>query len=186
MRFLLLALLGVSSMAVAHPGHDQIFHSSLLAGMAHPLTGLDHLIMAVGLGLLMARSFKQGRVAGLGIFLIALLAGFALGVQHLLSNNVAEYGIVASLMVLAVALWQRVNSMFLPMLALLGVFHGMAHGNELAQGVEPALFMAGMMITLTSLYMVGLMLAGLFKQHVKLGDRAVAILASIVALLGLA
>lgn len=54
MRFLLLALLGVSSLALAHPGHEYS-HSALLADWLQQLSGLDHL--ALGLGVVLACSF---------------------------------------------------------------------------------------------------------------------------------
>ncbi|RYY79249.1 MAG: urease accessory protein [Moraxellaceae bacterium] len=186
MRFLLLALLGVSSCAMAHPGHDQFFHSSLLAGLIHPLTGLDHLTMGLGLGLLMARTFKQTRFVGFGLLLLSLVGGFAIGMQHIFADQFAEYGIMASLLVLSVALWQRSNTVFLSMITVLGVFHGMAHGNELASDVNPVWFMLGMLVSLSSLYLAGTMAARFFKQHIRLGERMAAVLAGVVALLGLA
>lgn len=186
MRLFILMLMGVSTMAFAHPGHDDMFHSALLAGMLHPLTGLDHLIMGLGLGMLMTRGFKQARYAGLALLLLALLAGFVMGYQHVLSSHVAEYGIVASLIVLAVALWQRANSVYLQMLALLGVFHGMAHGYELALNVNPVWFVLGMTISLATLYLVGTWVSRWVMQQAKFSDRTVAVLAAAVALLDIA
>lgn len=185
------SLMSLSSFALAHSDHGQLLHSSLfdsslLAGLAHPLTGLDHLIMGLGLGLLMARTFKQTRFFGLGLLLLSLVGGFIVGMQHIVAPQIAEYGIVASLLVLAVALWQRSNTVFLSMVAVLGVFHGMAHGNELSTGMSPALFILGMLVSLSALYAVGSVFGRLIKQHVKLGDRVAAVFAAVVAVMGLA
>ena len=46
--------------ALAHPGHDG---ASLAAGLAHPLTGLDHLLAMLAVGLLAAR--RGGRALAL-------------------------------------------------------------------------------------------------------------------------
>lgn len=183
MRFVLLALLAVSGTAIAHPGHDQMFHSSLLAGLAHPLTGLDHLMMGLGLGLLMARTFRQSQFMGLGLLLLSLVGGFWLGMQHVLASQFAEYGIVASLLVLAMALWQRASAAFLPLVGLLGVFHGMAHGYELPLSVNPAWFMLGMLASLGALYLVGSGFARLLKNHINVGERVAAVIAGLVAAL---
>lgn len=46
--------------------------------------------------------------------------------------NIAEYGIVASLVITAIALWTKSNRILPIAAALLASFHGMAHGVELA------------------------------------------------------
>jgi len=181
MRLWLLLLMGVSTAAFAHPGHDQMVHSSLLAGILHPFTGLDHLTMVLGLGLLMARALRVGRFIGLALLLVALVGGFMLGIQHLMNVRVAEYGILLSLVVLAMALWQRVTYVYLPFLALLGVFHGVAHGNELAAGVKPVAFMLGMMASLTLLYLSGVMIGRVLLARLPASQRIAALAAGLVA-----
>ncbi len=48
------------ALAFAHPGHDE---SGLMAGVTHPLTGIDHLLamFAVGCGLRNRRAVPGGR-----------------------------------------------------------------------------------------------------------------------------
>lgn len=185
MRFLLLTLLAVSGLAMAHPGHEYS-HSALLAGLLHPLSGLDHLTLGLGLGILLARTFKQSRFVGLGLLLLSLVGGFMLGMAQVLPGNVAEYGIIASLLILSMALWRRSNSVFLAMSAVLGIFHGMAHGSELGAGMNPFGFVLGMLLTLGTLYVVGLLAGQWMQLHLKQGTRLAALVAGGVALLGLA
>ena len=86
----------------------------------------------------------------------ALCCGFALGVMGVWTNTtMAEQGIVVSLLVLAVALWQKSRPAIFAMLALLGLFHGAAHGAEMPATLNPVLFCAGMLMTLTALYALG-------------------------------
>ncbi len=190
MRLLLILMLAVvSGTAIAHPGHglDDIGHgSAFVEGLLHPLTGLDHLAMALSLGVLLARTFNQARFYGLGLLLLSLAGGFWLGFNSKLSVNIAEYGIVASLLVLAVSLWQRSASVFLSTIALLGAFHGIAHGVEVGDGVNPFAFMLGMIITMSALYGLGVVAGRLMKNHLRFGDRITAVFAGVVALLGLA
>ncbi|AXI03458.1 HupE/UreJ family protein [Aquirhabdus parva] len=169
-----------SSFALAHPGHAG-HQAAFVEGLLHPLTGLDHLAMGLGFGLLMARTFKRARVAGLVLLMGALVAGFSLGVVGLIGADWAEYGIGASLLVLAVALWMRSHSAFLGMVATLGLFHGVAHGAEVPAGLNPAVFLAGMLVTLSGLYGVGLLLGRTLQhyasRYVKGSERLAAVLA---------
>ena len=178
-------LAGVSTSVMAHPGHAG-HGSAFVQGILHPLTGLDHLVMALSLGFLLARTFSQTRFMGLGLLALSLVGGFWLGLSNSLNVSVAEYGIVASLLVLAVSLWQRSSSVFLSGAAVLGVFHGMAHGAEVAQGVNPFAFMLGMLLTMSVLYVTGLFAGRQLKQHLPVSNKIAAVLAGVVAVLGLA
>jgi len=125
MKLMLLLLAGLTSNAVfAHAGYEH--HSSaLLSGLLHPFSGLDHLLLALGLGLLLVRSAQFARglpsAAGLGFvgLALSLLVGFGLGVQDLLPVSLTEYGIVASLLALAIALWVKQRVVALAGLSLL-------------------------------------------------------------------
>ncbi|EMH6466362.1 HupE/UreJ family protein, partial [Acinetobacter baumannii] len=91
------------ALAMAHPGQDHV-HSGFMAGFIHPFTGLDHLIMALGFGVLLWSAAKQWKIAGVITLSITLVIGFLVGAQGLVPANVAEYGIVASLIITAIAL----------------------------------------------------------------------------------
>lgn len=98
MKLMLLLLAGLTSNAVfAHAGHEH--HSSaLLSGLLHPFSGLDHLLLALGLGVLLVRSAQFARdmpsaavlfLAGmlcsmLGLYAIGLLIG---RIVHHSANN---------------------------------------------------------------------------------------------------
>ncbi|WP_260436657.1 HupE/UreJ family protein, partial [Pseudomonas aeruginosa] len=56
-----LALLAAPALAFAHPGHGE---HGLVAGLAHPLTGLDHLLAMFAVGLWAAQ--QQGAVGHSG------------------------------------------------------------------------------------------------------------------------
>lgn len=126
----------------AHSGHD---HSHFISGLLHPLTGLDHLAMLLGIGALGAWQAKQQRtqlyIGSLGILfagaLLGMMSGFAMGIEAM---------ILASLFLIAVALFFAVRGL-LPMIAALALvmFHGWAHGLEMpAAGIMT--FMPGMLM----------------------------------------
>ena len=112
--------------AMAHPGHEQ--QNSFLTGFIHPFTGIDHLTMAIAFGVLLWSAANRWKVGGLLGLVIAMIAGFSLGQLHVVSANIAEYGIVFSLSVLAIALWTKANQLFAVATMVLASFHGMAHG----------------------------------------------------------
>jgi len=67
------------------------------------------------------------------------------------------------------------------MVATLGLFHGVAHGAEVPAGLNPAVFLAGMLVTLSGLYGVGLLLGRILQhyasRYVKGSERLAAVLA---------
>ena len=181
--------LAVSSSAFAHPEHAH-WHSSFSAwqaGFIHPFTGADHMMLAIGLGMLMLR-FRHQYSALLSL-IIGLSVGFALAVHGYL-NAVAhaaqwiEYGILASVLWVAVALWQtksninthtntksssRFAQMFkatLPCVALmLSLFHGAAHGLELPPSIQSEGFFGGMLMGMGTLFLLGYGLMNMLQRH---------------------
>lgn len=194
MKILLLLLASLTSNAVfAHAGHEH--HSSaLLSGLLHPFSGLDHLLLALGLGVLLVRSAQVTRgmpsAAGLGFvgLGVSLLVGFGLGVQHLLPVSLTEYGIVASLLALAIALWVKQRVMALAGLSLLGLFHGVAHGLEVPVGQPAGLFLVGMLCSMLALYAVGLLIGRVVQHWANNGStiaaRALALVTAGAVMLG--
>lgn len=180
----LMALSFLPAIAMAHPGHDHT-HSGFWAGFIHPFTGLDHLIMAVGFGVLLWTMTKQWKILGIVGLSLSLVFGFILGAQQMIPATLAEYGIIASLIVLAVALWSK-SYRVLPFAALLmASFHGIAHGVELApQGYVIALVI-GMICGMGVLYAVGLALGALIQRHIPYGRKVISGAAAVVAVIGL-
>ncbi len=82
MKKILLATLLVlgASPALAHPGHGSAV--SFAAGVAHPLSGLDHIAVMVAVGLWAA--LKGGRALWVwpAAFVGVMLIGGALGMAH--------------------------------------------------------------------------------------------------------
>ncbi|NHB56564.1 urease accessory protein [Acinetobacter sp. 194] len=186
MKKIALALLGLVPMfAMAHPGHHH-HDANFWTGFMHPFTGLDHLMMAISFGVLMWSVAKQWKVVGALGLMTALVAGFVLGAQHLLPTAVAEYGIIASLLLLAVALWTKSNQILPIAATLLATFHGVAHGAELAMNGNIAVQILGMVAAMAAIYAVGLGLGAFIQRYVPNGKKIIGALAAIVAVIGLA
>lgn len=172
------------TLVMAHPGHHH-HDASFWTGFIHPFTGLDHLMMALSFGVLMWTVSKQWKLVGAWALVTVLVAGFALGAQGVLAGAVAEYGILASLVVLAIALWTQSNRV-LPVAAMvLATFHGVAHGAELAANGNVAVQILGMISAMAVIYAVGLGLGALISKHVPHGKKVLGTITAIVAGIGL-
>lgn len=151
-----LALALATSAAQAHPGHGA---EGLVAGLAHPFMGFDHLLAMVAVGLWSVAAFPQGkRAIGPAVFLVMLLAGAALAYAGLLLPLV-EAGVAASVFMLGVLMLgaQRVPaSLGLGLVAMGALLHGQAHGNELLAGQSFAAYAAGFMAGSALLHGLGL------------------------------
>ncbi|MCS6810836.1 MAG: HupE/UreJ family protein [Tepidimonas sp.] len=146
---------------LAHTGADAGAHHGWLAGLLHPLTGLDHLAVMVAVGLWSALSARQRWLAPLAFASVLSLG--ALAAQAGLAVPLVEPMIAASLLVVGlliaahIALPQGVVAL---LVAGFAWFHGAAHGQELS-GL-PAL--AGMVVSTALLHIAGIAL-GLALQR---------------------
>ncbi|MDN8616858.1 HupE/UreJ family protein [Variovorax ginsengisoli] len=164
---LLLATLPLA--ASAHTGVDAGLHHGLLAGFLHPLTGADHLAAMVAVGLWSAltarRAWPDLLWAPLG-FASMLLAGALAGLAGVQLPAV-EPMIAASLLVLGLLVLTQRRLPPLVAAALVGVFavfHGIAHGQELAGESGAALTLAGMLAATVLLHAAGIA-AGWALRH---------------------
>ncbi|NUG51159.1 HupE/UreJ family protein [Acinetobacter lactucae] len=172
------------ALAMAHTGHDHE-HSGFMAGFIHPFTGLDHLVMALAFGVLLWSAAKQWKIAGIIALSITLVVGFLVGAQGLVPVNMAEYGIVVSLAVTAVALWTKSNRILSIAAALLASFHGVAHGVELAHSGHVVALVMGMVSAMALIYCGGLALGAALTRYVPYGKKIVGACAAVVAVIGL-
>lgn len=155
-----LALLSSGSVW-AHPGHDELLeNSSLMAGLLHPMTGFDHLVMLIGVGFIASQMAQRSHAVRVMVSaIVLLLAGMAMGALSGFATGI-EAMILASVGVAAVALYRRqgVASTLLSTLAVsLVLFHGWAHGLE-ASGNALAGFATGMIGSASLLISTGYLL----------------------------
>jgi urease accessory protein len=135
-------------MSMAHPGHGtQQMQSSFFSGIAHPLTGVDHLLAMLALGLWLA--FCAPQVMQKAGVITAFLTAMAVGCMiSLIGVHVpaVEPLIVLSLLVFGLSTATAVR---LPMAAtasavgFFALFHGMAHGHEIPLHANAFSYVAG-------------------------------------------
>lgn len=183
-KSLIAGLAYIPVLALAHPGHDH--HTGFWAGFIHPFTGLDHLMMAIALGVLMWTANQRWKLLGLIGLALAMVGGFMIGSQGLIPSTVAEYGIIASLVLLAIALWTKSNQVLPAAAVLLASFHGVAHGAELGQSGHGIVLVFGMVTAMSLIYAGGLGIGAFIKKYVPYGKKIIGTLAAFVAVIGLA
>ena len=138
----------------------------LLAGVKHPLTGLDHLVAMIAVGLWAGQMGGKARWRVPCAFVGLMLVGGALGFAGVPLPFV-ESGIVASVFVLGLLVAAAVRWRPLASVALVGVFavfHGHAHATEVMAGISGLDFVAGFAVTTVALHGVGLLLAAALER----------------------
>lgn len=126
-----LALLTLPGVALAHPEPSEA--ASFMSGLLHPLTGADHLLALLGVGIwaaLQSNAFLKWAIPSL--FLVSLLVGFQSGAQHL-SDPYLETELALSVVALGVMLALRARWVPVVALGVAAAFawvHGYAHGIE--------------------------------------------------------
>jgi urease accessory protein len=149
-----LALLLVPALAFAHPGHGD---NGLVAGISHPIGGLDHLLAMLAVGLWAAQQKGAARWALPCTFVGTMLIGGLLGFEGL-NLPALESGIAASVLALGLAVALAVRPplfMAVGATALFALFHGVAHGLELPDMSSPWAYAAGFVAATAALHAAG-------------------------------
>ena len=140
---------------LAHPGHDV---SGLSAGLIHPLSGIDHLLAMIAVGLWAA----QNRGSQIWILPAAFILMMAVGAKFALIYPflpLIESGIAASVVALGIiiALSLRPSTqMSIVITSLFGLFHGYAHGLEMLGINEVQGYALGFVVTTAALHLAGI------------------------------
>lgn len=179
----LASLVGLCSSAHAHAGHAA---DSFASGLAHPLSGLDHLLAMVAVGLWAAQQGGR-RTWLLPLCFLALMAGgAALGAAGVALPGV-ELGIAMSLLVLGVLIAACVRMPAVASALLVGVLaivHGHAHGAEIPAKAGAASYATGFLVVTALLHAAGIGL-GIALQRGAAGPRLTHTLGAATAVAGL-
>jgi urease accessory protein len=156
------ALLLAPAAAFAHPGHG----TGLIAGIAHPLTGMDHLLAMIAVGLWAAQQQGAARWALPCTFVGTMLIGGVLGFEGL-QLPALESGIAASVLALGLAVALAVRPplvLAVTTTALFALFHGVAHGLELPEMSSPWTYAVGFVAATAVLHAAGYGLVRVLPQ----------------------
>ena len=178
---ILTASLGIAAPAFAHTGGAI---GGLTSGLLHPITGLDHVVamVAVGLwgGILGGKAIWQLPV----IFPVLMAFAGALGALGVplpgIETGIAVSGIVLGLMVMLMV--RPPLPVAAAIVGLFAMFHGHAHGTELPVAANPLTYALGFVIATGTLHLIGIAFGQLIKW--PSGKIAVRAAGGVIALAG--
>lgn len=180
---LVLALACPASLADAHIQRGEAV--SFVSGFAHPISGLDHVVAMIAVGLWGAQLGAPAIWVLPVAFPLVMACGGMLGLLGVPLPG-AELGIAASAILLGGAVMLRARPP-LPAAALLvgffAVFHGYAHGSELPPGESALLYSLGFVIATGCLHATGIAFGLL--NGIPWGARAVRLAGAAIAATGL-
>lgn len=178
------ALSLLPTLAWAHAGMDGHTHG-LEHGFLHPLTGIDHVLAMIMVGVLAWRLGARATWQVPTAFIAVMALGGVLGAMGLALPAV-EMMIALSVLALGVVVMLGVRPPAPAAMALVGafaLFHGFAHGAEQPAGVSGLGYAAGFLIATTLLHAAGIGMGGLLARLNGLAVRAAGAAASVAGVL---
>jgi urease accessory protein len=171
----------------AHPAfaHEQAgVGGGLASGLLHPLTGLDHLIAMVAVGIWGAQ------LGGAAIWVLPITFPMVMAVGGVLGVlkvplPAPEMVIALSALVLGGAVAFRLRVPFAAaaaIVAVFAIFHGHAHGAELPGSANPLAYGLGFVVATGLLHVCGITIGTLTKWPA--GERLIQGVGAVIALLG--
>jgi urease accessory protein len=155
--FLILSLL-IAPLAGAHTGMNHGL-AGLADGFMHPVTGVDHFLVAIGAGFWMAGSGRHCILCTM-LFLGMFLAGILLGVAALAFPAMAIHTILVFLLtwlVVAVAI-ARQDLFGYTLFGSLALYQGLVHIMEMSRPATLGGYAAGLLLATGLLLALGIIL----------------------------
>jgi len=143
-------------MAWAHPGHDGAV--GFASGFVHPVTGFDHVLAMVAVGLFAANLGGRALWAVPLTFVAVMAAGGALAMAGI-AVPMVETGIAASVVVLGLAValrWKLPVAAAMALVGVFAIFHGHAHGAAMPVDASGLRYALGFMLATGLLHGAGI------------------------------
>lgn len=184
-----LALTGVAltaSPALAHTGIGAT--SSFMAGLSHPLGGLDHVLAMVAVGLWAALRGGKALWVWPSAFVGVMLLGGGLGMAGL-QPPLVEPVILASVIVLGLLVAGAAKLPVGAGAAIIGVFalsHGLVHGAEMPLAGGALVYALGFAVATAALHGIGIAVAvasraGGWRTAIRTAGALVAAIGAVIA-----
>ena len=180
-------VVALAALALAQPAfaHEQVgVAGGLASGLLHPLSGMDHLIAMVAVGIWGAQLGAPAIWVLPITFPLVMAFGGVLGVLRI-PLPMPEVAIALSALVLGAAVAMRLRLPFAAaaaVVAVFAVFHGHAHGAELPGSANPLAYGAGFVVATGLLHLCGILIGTLTRWPA--GGRLVQGLGVVIATLG--
>jgi urease accessory protein len=170
------------TLAWAHTAQGRA--EGLLAGLHHPVSGLDHVLAMVSVGLWGAQLGAPAVWLLPVTFPMVMAFGGMLGLLGMPLPGV-EVGIALSGILLGLAVlteWRPSLGLAAVIVAFFAVFHGHAHGTELPAGASGLLYSIGFVVATGTLHAIGIGIGTVHRW--RWGRIALRVAGGLVALAG--
>lgn len=178
LAFVVIMLAAACKPALSHIGVGSA--TSFAAGLAHPLFGIDHILVIVAVGFWAALKGERALWAWPAAFLGLMLAGGELGIVGV-SVPFVEPVILASIVALGLLVAAAVDlpvAIGAVIIGFFALFHGHAHGTEITETAGGHEYLAGFALATALLHGAGIGLGLLsgrrFRGLVQLAGAATA------------
>lgn len=182
---LLSALIAVFSLAQPAFAHEQVGVSGgLISGLLHPLSGTDHLIAMVAVGIWGAQLGAPAIWVLPITFPLVMAFGGVLGVLRI-PLPMPEVAVALSALVLGAAVASHLRVPFAVAAVVVGafaIFHGHAHGAELPSAANPLAYGVGFVVATGLLHLCGIAIGTLSRWPA--GEQLIRGLGAVIAALG--
>jgi urease accessory protein len=178
-------LMSVSLAAYAHVDDAQ---NGFMAGLLHPIFGLDHFLAMLSVGILSAqiggRFIYQVPIS----FVVFMTAGAAIGLFKF-AISFMEVGIAISVVLFGFAiLFAKHRQILIPIIigvASFGFLHGYAHGLEMPKASDPVYYGGGFLISTIAIHILGVGIGYVFTAREVTG-KVLQLIGSAMACTGIA
>jgi urease accessory protein len=163
-----LLCLAAPAAALAHEASSLPF-GSFMAGLTHPVLGLDHFLAMVSVGVVSAQIGGRAIWTVPATFVGVMTLGGALGLADV-GLSAIEIGIAFSVLALGIAIAaDRKLPVAVAMVAVafFAIFHGYAHGAEMPTVAEPVRYAAGFMTGTAALHILGVTVGDISQHYAR-------------------
>ncbi len=172
----------VSLPVSAHTGVS--VEHGLYEGLVHPLIGLDHLLVMLGIGLWSVKQRHQPLWLLPIVFLLMMILGAAIQQAGYILNT-AEVWVALSVLFSGWLVWKKGSDSALLSVLITAVFavsHGYVHVAELELDANITTYALGFLISTTALLSLGVIMGKVGKSKVKLINSGFGLLCTVVGL----
>lgn len=159
----ILLTLAMQGQALAHVETGSV--KGLVSGFLHPITGLDHLVAMVAVGLWGAQLGAPAIWLLPITFPLVMALGGLLGLAKVGLPFTEQAVALSAVMLGALILLQVRPPLWIAALvvAYFAIFHGYAHGLELPQAADPLAYGAGFVVATGLLHLCGILIGTLIR-----------------------
>ena len=178
-------ILLLPTIAFAHEG-DTIRYGSFLAGLFHPVLGLDHFLAMLSVGIISSQIGGRAIWTVPATFVGVMAIGWGLGLLDI-GLGFIELGIALSVVVLGIAIaTNRSFPIGVAMIAvgLFAIFHGYAHGIEMPSVANATRYALGFLSGTAIIHLIGV-LVGDIPTRYEQKNTIFQVLGSVIAIVGL-